>query len=240
MQQEVVIVVPIYQKSLKPTETISLKRCLKVLGSYPIIFVKPASLSPIYLNDFIQNPVLENFDDEYFKSTMTYNKLMVSVDFYERFSSYNYMLIYQLDAYVFNDQLLEWCHKGFDYIGSPKLTTHEYRISKGRFSAKLDPRRFLMNGGLSLRKISAMIRFLKLYHQFYGPWPGNEDGLFSFRFYRSLPLRPLLKLPNWRTALAFGFEKNVEICYEINNQKLPFGCHAWEKYSPTFWRRFID
>ena len=31
------------------------------------------------------------------------------------------MLIYQLDAYVFKDELLNWANKGYDYIGAPWL-----------------------------------------------------------------------------------------------------------------------
>ena len=42
---------------------------------------------------------------------------MVSPLFYLNFKKYRYLLIYQLDALVFRDELLEWCSKEIDYIG---------------------------------------------------------------------------------------------------------------------------
>ena len=31
------------------------------------------------------------------------------------------MLIYQLDCYLFEDKIDEWCNKGYDYIGALAL-----------------------------------------------------------------------------------------------------------------------
>jgi hypothetical protein len=36
----------------------------------------------------------------------------LSASFYERFLDTKYILIYQLDAFVFKDELQEWCDKG--------------------------------------------------------------------------------------------------------------------------------
>lgn len=44
---------------------------------------------------------------------------MLEADFYRRFGKYKYMLIYQLDAFVFSDKLLDFCEMGYDYIGAP-------------------------------------------------------------------------------------------------------------------------
>jgi hypothetical protein len=239
MKKKVVVVIPIYQQKLKPTEVISLKRCIEVLGSHPIVFVKPNSLNPSYLADFQVDIVFENFEDRFFKSTSTYNELLISIPFYKRFADYEFMLIYQLDAYVFEDKLLDWCQKDYDYIGAPKLKLHHYKRSKGQFSVWLKPTRFNMNGGLSLRKNSAMISFLKIFHRFYKHWPANEDALFSIYHQRIVPLRPFLKLPEWKIALDFSFEKNPTLCFSINKNKLPFACHAWERYSPKFWEKFV-
>jgi hypothetical protein len=41
---------------------------------------------------------------------------MKSKQFYERFVAYDYMLIYQLDAYVFKDELDDWSAKGYDLL----------------------------------------------------------------------------------------------------------------------------
>lgn len=90
----------------------------KVLQHYPIIFVAPDSLHADY---FTSEDQIERFDDAYFKSPKTYNKLLINPLFYERFVAYEFMLIHQLDAYVFKDELEKWCNKGYDYIGAPKL-----------------------------------------------------------------------------------------------------------------------
>lgn len=46
---------------------------------------------------------------------------MLTKEFYLRFRQWEYLLIYQLDAYVFQDELMDWCNKGYDYIGAPFL-----------------------------------------------------------------------------------------------------------------------
>ena len=40
-------------------------------------------------------------------------------------------------------------------------------------------------------------------------------------------------------ATKFSFEANPKRLYNENGNQLPFGCHAWEKYEPDFWERFI-
>jgi hypothetical protein len=36
-------------------------------------------------------------------------------------------------------------------------------------------------------------------------------------------------------ALEFGFEVEPRRCFELNGYRMPFGCHAWEKYDRAFW-----
>ena len=50
---------------------------------------------------------------------------------------------------------------------------------------------------------------------------------------------------NFRVAsgmegMKFGFEKEPSLLYSKNNNQLPFGCHAWEKYEPDFWEKLMD
>ena len=97
----------------------------------------------------------------------------------------------------------------------------------------------LFNGGFSLRRIKPIINFLKVYNTFIPAWPANEDSLFSVYHKRAFPLRFMLKLPTWKEGLSFAFEKNPQISYSLHEDSLPFGCHAWEKYNPSFWQKFI-
>jgi hypothetical protein len=141
------------------------------------------------------------------------------------------MLIYQLDAFVFEDSLLAWCAKGYDYIGAPKMRKHHI---SGRFSCQP----VLFNGGLSLRKVKPLLRYIRLYQLFFNEWLANEDAMFSFAQRRVYPFRFLLNLPDWKEALAFSIEQNPQTGYKILG-KLPFGCHAWERYEPSFWKGII-
>jgi hypothetical protein len=157
--------------------------------------------------------------------------------FYERFIPYEFMLIHQLDAYVFKDELEKWCDKGYDYIGAPKLKL-KFLKEKNPFVMPLfEP--ILFNGGFSLRRIKPLIKFLKVYNAFIPEWHANEDSLFSVYHKRAFPLRFMLKLPTWKEGLAFAFEKNPQISFSLQENTLPFGCHAWEKYNPAFWQKFI-
>jgi hypothetical protein len=234
MKKQVAVIIPVYQSELNSNEERSLRQCFQVLGNYPIIFVGPEGLQANYLQNGEQSTFI-GFPKHYFQSTKTYNHLLISVEFYERFADFEYMLIYQLDAFVFRDELKTWCATGFDYIGSPKLHRKHWENPNTKNWPIVDP--VLFNGGFSLRKIQSIIRFLKCYHVLYSQWPANEDTLFSVYHKRAFPLRFLLKLPTWKQALAFGFEKNPKLAFELNQQKLPFGCHAWEKYNPSFWKK---
>ncbi len=232
---EVVIVIPVYQQKLNENEQKSLAQCSKILGNYPIVFVAPEGLAPSYFHEIPHHQVVY-FDAKYFTDTKAYNQLLISTKFYKCFEAFDYLLIHQLDAYVFTDQLKVWCKSGFDYIGSPKLN-QSYFDHTHKKQSLWNP--ILMNGGFSLRKVSSFIRLLNIYHLFYSKWPANEDTLFSFYHKRIWPLRFLFKLPTWQEALEFGFEMEPEKCFKLNGNRLPFGCHAWEKYNPSFWDRYI-
>lgn len=52
-------------------------------------------------------------------------------------------------------------------------------------------------------------------------------------FYPDFRIAPL------EEALRFAFECVPRYCYERNNFKLPFGCHAWEHYDREFWQPFL-
>jgi len=239
----VVIVIPIYQSVLSEAEKLSLRQCLKILGRYPVQVVKPQNLDISKLKEEFPSLEFISFDDSFFKGVDAYNKLLVSVDFYKTISAYEFMLIYQLDAYVFKDELSEWCKKGFDYIGAPSLHQEKYNQlpagSENIYAEALSANRFVLNGGLSLRKIPAFLRYLKIYNLFYPQWIGNEDMLFSQEATRLIPMKMFLKLPTWQQALYFAFEKSPAATYEITNHQLPFACHAWERYDPEFWKSFI-
>ena len=50
--------------------------------------------------------------------------------------------------------------------------------------------------------------------------------------------------PDFRVApfdegLRFAFEVSPRKCFEMNNGRMPFGCHAWERYDRSFWEPYL-
>ena len=242
-EPSVAIVIPVYKSELTESEKLSLRQCMKVLSHFPVIIVKPESLDFPEIKKEFPTVNFKAFNDQYFKGIDAYNRLMISSDFYKTFADYEFILIYQLDAFVFRDDLSEWCKKEFDYIGAPSLHKEEFdrlpASSKDVFADALSSNRFVLNGGLSLRRVSAFLRYLKIYNLVYPAWVGNEDMLFSQEATRLIPMKLFLKLPTWKEALRFSFEKSPAATFEITDRKLPFACHAWERYDPEFWSTFI-
>ena len=39
---------------------------------------------------------------------------------------------------------------------------------------------------------------------------------------------PNFKVAPFDVSLSFSFENNIPLCFKINNNKLPFGCHAFQ------------
>ena len=257
-KQSVIIVIPIYTTQLTEFEHASLRQCFQVLGAYDICFIKPRSLDIAPLAEkYRANHVFE-FPDTCFLGIAAYNRLMMSPRFYETFLQWEYMLIYQPDAWVFEDSLDQWCSRGYDYIGAPwipkpKYTRLYYRIFTGLkrfyclFSKASDYSRLYYrvgNGGLSLRRISLFARIARtMDNQInrYLSHPGvdfyNEDVFWSLEVNRG---KEQLRIPGWQEALQFSFDKNPAVCYRLNSYRLPFGCHGWSKKSMLpFWEQHI-
>lgn len=65
----------------------------------------------------------------------------------------------------------------------------------------------------------------------------HEDLFWSFQAKRFVPS---FRIPTPVEALDFAFESAPRYCYEANNRKLPFGCHAWTKFDRSFWEEFLE
>lgn len=253
--KQVTILVPVYTCSLSETEYISLDRCAQVLGPYPRVFVKPRSLDISGLSERYPDFGIEEFDDDWFGSVDTYSRLLMSAGFYRRFSDSEYILIYQTDAYVFRDELKEWCGKGYDYVGAPWMKrSARYMVSYLRYPVRnlyylnfpaLYPRAKVFkvgNGGFSLRKVSRMIRVLEQYALLRDECVVKntpEDLFFGLELLRHAP--GALKVPKYREALHFSMEMNVWASMKLNHWELPFGCHAWSMdLYYRVWSTFYD
>ena len=184
-------------------------------------------------------------------------------NFYLPFVDYGYILIYQLDALVFSNQLNFWCDKGYDYIGAPFLNS-----KIGQLSYKPGNPISGGNGGFSLRKVSSFIKVInyaenlttrssnnlfisKLWfimavltgnsHKIWlnsspKDYPFNEDGFWSYeasKYMKSFRVAP------FEISLRFSFEKDPRKLFKLNKEKLPFGCHAWARYDRKFWNQYL-
>ena len=148
-----VVVIPIYKKLIENDECFSLLQCKKILSKYDIKFVCPENLDTSEYEKIADFEIIK-LKNDYFQSTNSYSRMLLDKAFYEKFKDYEYMLIYQLDAWVFEDKIEEWCNKGYDYIGAPWF--------KGFGVAKENAKMFEYagNGGFSLRKIPTFIDVL--------------------------------------------------------------------------------
>ncbi len=214
----------------------SLKQLTKILGHYPIVFIKPVSLNASVYHKLCPQAITHAFADTYFKNIAGYNALTMSALLYSTFKAYDYMLIYQLDAWVFEDKLMEWVNKNYDYIGAPWIEIPPANPNKKPI---LDLR-FLFknkvgNGGFSLRKISTHLSICRKYKWLICFFPKNEDMFWSIFAAWFLNY----KVPPVSEALYFAFELNPSKSFELTNHTLPFGCHAWEKYDIGFWNKYI-
>lgn len=154
-----VVVIPLYKEHPEKSEIASFRQCLTILKLHDISVVTYQNLNLAEYHA-VSKEIGKHFDiqyfhQDYFKSVQGYNKLCLTFSFYERFIDYEYMLIYQTDAWVFRDELDYWCDKGYDYIGAPFFEA----IQDGLYSFDMSG---VGNGGLSLRKIQYCTKVLKL------------------------------------------------------------------------------
>ncbi len=252
--KKAVIIIPIYKKILSKSEQISLKRCREILGNYPIIFVAPDNFEA----DYIQNNEVVYFSADYFSNIKGYNTLMLSPDFYEKFLAYEYMLLYQLDAYVFKDELLKWCEKNLDYIGASWIHCHKnwweslkYDLRAMKYMYKLAKKqnyasdlrlgyvsnKKVGNGGFSLRNIKKMIEIVKLYPDWIQKIiQSNIPEDIFFGVLVNLYQSKQIKIPTFKQGIQFAFEMYPSYTYKLNHSQLPFGCHDFDDWEPEFWK----
>lgn len=223
-KKQVAILVPVYKEKLSELEQISFEQLLRVLGRYPIIFVGPQGLSVDY-GEGTENIPFVGFQKAYFTSEASYSRLLLNPDFYRVFEEYEYILIYQLDAFVFHDRLSEFCSLGYDYWGAPV-----YRAHYNFFWQALGLR--VGNGGLSLRKVSSAIRALEetkdwlRNNPFWDVLEGWED-----LFWSCLGGREDYDFICPPVNLAIQFSIQDDVCHGFKNFKKnnTFGCHGWNK-----------
>ncbi|MBQ7499219.1 MAG: glycosyltransferase family 2 protein [Selenomonas sp.] len=224
------VVIPAYKESLSPTEEISLRQLRRVLPWCRKIFVVPEGLQLRY-GGLEEGFEVQEFPKKFFQGIEGYSRLLLTTDFYSRFKDYEYILIHQLDVFLFEDKLLEFCDMGYDYIGAPcpkfDLIWHLVEAQVG-------------NGGLSLRKVKSCLNLLHKHrrllknHPYSGIFLNNEDSFFGYAGNHL----PDFKVPDVGTALTFAIQDNI--CRVLKGDlELPLGIHAFHKINSQLWRSVI-
>lgn len=187
---KVCVVIPVYKKfaQLTDTEITSWRQCLDVLHSHEIHLACPNNLDVSgYVAELQAQGVkhdLKRFPPFAFANVDGYNQLMLSKDFYQRFATYDYILTYQLDAYIFSDDLAEWCALGYSYVGAPWFEG----FNPSSDSAQLWK---VGNGGFALRKVASCLRVLNTFSFI---WTQSEVIKWYFRYGRRQGLESLPKI----------------------------------------------
>ena len=250
------VVVPVYTETLSGRAEKSLRQTMKVLGRYPITLLVPEDLNVTELQREFAGLEITRVSPEWLGSRgiAGYNRMMLSREFYELFSDYNYILICQTDAWIFRDELQEWCDAGYDYIAAPwpkrkiynkPLIRHWLKIR--RFLFKSDKRIMRQqgfnkvgNGGLSLRRVEAFINACNTHAEVIEIFKNKRGTLYNEDWFWSIIPREL-NYPTLEVALGFSFDIRPQMCYELSGGKLPFGCHGWyKKRTIDFWRPIIE
>ncbi len=230
---------------LTPVERVGVCQCLAMLKSHPVVAVAPEGLE---MPRLLRQLPVERFPAVCFSSIRDYNRLMLAAEFYERFSAYEYLLIHQMDAFVFRDELQEWCAKGFDYIGapwrgmqfpySPEWIDLLRPFMPPGSGEKWNGRTHVGNGGFSLRRVATSLRILSRLDAVRKVWGDrHEDAFWGIAARFCLP-ESEYRVPSEEEAMAFAFETQPVECFRELG-RLPFGCHAWYKIAPAFWKPWI-
>lgn len=239
-----IIIVPVYREVPNELEQLSLGQLNKIIKDSIDIFL--VGHDKINYDEYKKilvdcNVFNKNYDEKYFKDTKSYSQLCLSYDFYNDFSDYEYMLIYQTDCWLFKNDVEKFCDMGYDYIGPPIYSKYSFWPS---FNSSNRP--VVGNGGFSLRKISKMKEITDPNGYIYKTFGkekyeeiDTEDvaiaDIFSHMLY--------MNIPDYKIAEKFGFDffqDGVDAVSMIKNVQ-PMGAHrvfmlhsAWKYYIQEF------
>jgi hypothetical protein len=267
MKSLVVVVIFSHNETLEDSEKISLQQCARILGKHPLRLMCPRGMDTGEYIKIAPQLVIDEVDPACLSSLPAYNRFKTDLYLYDYYRSYEYMLTYELDSFVFSDDLLYWCSKDWDFIGAPWFEgdyapTPNASVISG------------VNSGFSLRKISSCRRALKswrlmrplrevfnvwqshgcytlgafkllvqqaffwnAFHHKHNHFVGAEDQFWTCLVPDKLKW---FKVADYQSSAKFSFELLASRLYAESNHQLPFGCHKWISYEPDFWRKHIE
>ena len=267
MNKKCVVLIISHKEVLSELEYKSIQQCMRILLFYEIILITKKSNSLEFYKSKFDKISFYIVDDLFLNSYEAFNQFKLNRSLYLKFIQFEYILFFEPDAWVFKDEILRWCNAGYDYIGAPWFSSmtvcdpnaHMVGGGNGGFSLRNTRKhymvlrrvaqlRLLNRKKLKLQKLfpynQLILRFnfyFKIAHFWELPYIleeayGQEDVFLSYRVastFSDFNVAPV------EEALKFSFEVNPSVLYEKNERQLPFGCHAYQKYQPDFWKQFI-
>jgi len=222
--KRVAVMVPLPTPELGRDEEISM-RCLRAhLDRYDKFLLVPRGMKV----DFEGFVVIE-LDRKHFGSAANHNRLLYLPEFWERFSDYEFILMYHLDALVFSDQLEEWCGKGYDFIGAPFMKCGD---SPWVMVERVG------NGGFALYRVSSVLQVLwNRYRK--DPRKYFEDHYWKLAESQKKVIKPLrAAMPQWlRGPLIDSLRRTVRSLDHFESIKLNndyFWADEAKRYLPEF------
>lgn len=263
------VIIPVHKPGIAADEEMSLLACKTHLAAYDCYLVYPERMDVSKYTDLYPGLLLKPVNKSWLSSIEKYNKMKLSISFYQMFVKYTYMLTYELDAYIFHSDLAGAGAFNFAYIGAP--------FFEGYWEAKPgSPFMQGCNSGFSVRNIQACIHALESLVRYRFHWVlykltlanssrlrhmanawtrGKYEvfltGRFAFNFANFhlnedvvwsevIPqLVPSFTIADPMSSLNFSFEYNLADSLRLNGNNLPLGCHAWAKHL-DFWKEYID
>ena len=225
--KDVCIVIPIYKDNIKDPllydEVESIYHTIKLMNKYDVYFLCHPDLNISFYKRFEGNNIYFKFFN--YKTRSEYSNMCLNYEFYKMFSNYKYMLICQTDAYIFKDELLYWCNKGYDYIGALALFSEIKPKWIGKFGDEnigdIHSYKYpVLNGGFSLRNIQSMYDFCFKNKDKFKTETFNEDCVICWYHWNELNMPPL------EDAIKFSAENQTYAFYPRYYNKIPFGCHT--------------
>jgi hypothetical protein len=247
-------------------ERISLQQCGRILGNYPLFLVAPQGLDVSVYLEIEPRLQIRPMPKKWFVDLKAYNRMKLCPSLYRQFEGFEYLLTYELDSFVFRDDLEFWCKQGWDYIGAPWFEGIYQVTEDSKFKG-------VGNSGFSLRNIQSCLRVVNDYrfilplqdvwhdprrkkqpwvksfvgkilnsstrnrfHWAANSYKGNEDFFWGLEADKRFEW---WKTADFDAASHFSFEANAPMLYQETAQ-LPFGCHKWDSVHKDFWRSHLE
>jgi len=192
-----------HKSHLNDYEKKSFEKCMSIFeGKRDIKLIIPKKISTEFYENYKKNFEIVKVKNEWLDSLDSYNQMSCDKEFWKMFSEYEYVLIYQTDCWVFEDNLDYFIEFGYDWYGAPWPF---WGNNVG-------------NSGLCLRNVNKMIEITSKYEFLKG---SMHDDVWFCR----TNIKNEMNICPWEIAVNFSLETvSNKLLSKID--KLPMGFHG--------------